>query len=125
MAPSRATSEPGADAAEGEQSPICLDAIEAAGAVKAGVRVQKVVIHYADGRVCRYELPVPAAVKDWTRTKPGRAILRVLADESRGLKGSTIAKLADYPYNGSFREALKGLEDQGKLERTDDGYCLA
>jgi hypothetical protein len=50
-----------------------------------------------------------------------------LAREGRPLKGETLAKLADYAYNGSFREALKGLETQGEIRKDDDdeGYILS
>ena len=114
--------------ADGEtQSPVNLDDVESAGAVKAGRRVARIVVVYEDGGRSSYALPLPAPpAKDWTRTKPGRAILGVLAGEARPLKGETIAKLGDLSYTGSFRQALKGLEDSGEIDRDGNGlYVLA
>lgn len=119
-------------AAERGQSLVRLDAVEAAGASRFGVRVRVMILEMEDGRRVRLELPTdgpPAtpSVKDWTRTKPGRAVLTTMAKEQRPLKGETIAKLADYAYNGSFREALRGLEVQGEIRKADDdsGYVLS
>lgn len=108
-----------------QSSPVCLDAVEAVGAVKAGRRVARIIVLYEDGGRSSYALPLPVApLKDWAKTKPGRAILGVMAGERRPLKGETIAKLADYAYNGSFRQAMKGLEDQGEIERDGDGMYV-
>lgn len=114
--------------ADGEtQSPVNLDDVESVGAVKAGRRPARMILVWEDGSRSSYALPLPAApLKDWTKTKAGRAILTVLAGEARPLKGESIAKLGDMTYTGSFRQALKGLEDSGEIDRDANGlYVLA
>ncbi len=92
-----------------------------------GVRVLRLRVELEDGTEQRLQWPTSKQSKDWTRTKPGRAILDVLAREQRSLKGDTIARLADYSYTGSFRSALSGLVKQGEIvhDPEDDGYELA
>lgn len=115
----------------GADPPVSLDAVEAVGATRFNRRVKVMILVMDDDRRVRVELPAddaPAvAGKDWTKTKAGRAILRVMADERRPLKGETIAKLAEYPFSGSFRGTLRGLETQGEIEKADDdsGYVLS
>lgn len=100
------------------------------GATFGGVVVQSLRIELADGRVQKVQLPAPLTPdtgepKDWSKTKAGSAILEVLAREGRPLKGSAIAALAKYGYNGSFRSALAGLAEQGAIDHDkDDGYRL-
>ena len=108
--------------------PVDLYELVRTGAVFAGDVVIELTITTASGMTHQLQLraaggPV-AAGKRWAETKPGRAILATLAAEGRPLKGETVAKLADYPYSGSFREALRGLEQQGEIVRTADGYEL-
>lgn len=120
------TEEPDA-AAPPQSAPLDVSGIEGTGAMRFGVRVVRAVLTMADGREVTVDLPTPGPpAKDWTRTKAGRAILDVLAREGHPMKGESIAKLAGYAYNGSFRSALKGLEKQGEISHTDDdGYELA
>jgi hypothetical protein len=107
-----------------------LVALLTSGATFGGVVVQSLRIDLADGRVQKVQLPAPVtpdtdAPKDWAKTKAGAAILEVLGREGRPLKGSAIAALAKYGYNGSFRSALAGLTEQGAIDHDeDDGYRL-
>jgi hypothetical protein len=115
-----------ADAAAGGQSPSEVLDLLRGGLTFNGVRVLTLRVELVDGTTQRLQMPAPSPpAKDWTATKPGAAILEVLATEGRPLKGSAIAVKAKYSYNGSFRSALKGLVEQGEIGHDeDDGYEL-
>ena len=132
MSRAATTTDPkGADADASPPSPLSLNEVEDAGAVRFGRRVQLMILVMEDGRRVRIELPLAAAVagqatKDWKSTKSGREILRAMAEANTPMKAQTIAKLAKLTYSGSFRQTMKGLEIQGELTKDEEElYVLA
>jgi hypothetical protein len=69
--------------------------------------------------------PLPPPDRQENRTPLEEAILRVLKEAGKPLKGHAVATRCGKEYSSHFRETLSRLRKQGFLDITEEGYALA